>query len=393
MKNKLLVLISLILVMAVLYSPESSSQTPTYTILLTNDVPVSATEYQFDIYLLRTGTTPLELGGIQIGLLYNEAVKNGGTLTLSYVPGSVDPAIVASTEQNTFNLATSSAPGILRIVAHLASGGPGTGAIISEIAPGTRVGRLSLVNSVPFSAQNMSVKWSFGSPYASVITAYINGINTDITVPANHFVNLASPLLPVELTSFVYNVSGRQLNFNWETKTELNTNKFEIERGLTFSKDASIIWTSVGIIKAAGTSVSPKLYSFTEKNIQAGKYQYRLKMIDNDGTYKYSNVIETEVTFPKNFELSQNYPNPFNPSTTIEYQVPVDSKIKLEVYSITGEKVVELVNQDQQAGYYSVNFGSSTSRLASGVYFYYFIGTEKATGNNFSSVKKMVLLK
>ena len=116
-------------------------------------------------------------------------------------------------------------------------------------------------------------------------------------------------------------------------------------------------------------------------------------MIDNNGSYKYSSVVETEISLPKEFAISQNYPNPFNPSTKIDYQVPVDAKVILEVYNITGQKVVELVNQDQQAGYYSVNFGSSSSKLASGVYIYRIVATEKANGNNFSSIKKMMLLK
>ena len=114
-------------------------------------------------------------------------------------------------------------------------------------------------------------------------------------------------------------------------------------------------------------------------------------MIDNDGSFKYSQLVETEVALPKEFAISQNYPNPFNPSTKIDYQVPVDAKVIMEVYSITGQKVVELVNQDQQAGYYSVNFGAS--KLASGVYIYRIAATEKASGKNFSSIKKMMLLK
>jgi hypothetical protein len=186
-------------------------------------------------------------------------------------------------------------------------------------------------------------------------------------------------------------VSGRQVNFSWETKTEVNSSKFEIDRALVGTKDATVTWSSVGTVQAAGNSNSPKKYSYTDKNLQAGKYQYRLKMIDNDGSYKLSDVVETEIAVPKDFALNQNYPNPFNPSTKIDYQVPVDAKVILEVYNITGQKVVELVNQDQQAGYYSVNFGAS--KLASGVYIYRLSASDKATGNNFSSIKKMMLLK
>jgi Secretion system C-terminal sorting domain len=116
-------------------------------------------------------------------------------------------------------------------------------------------------------------------------------------------------------------------------------------------------------------------------------------MIDNDGSYKLSDAVETVIAVPKDFELSQNYPNPFNPSTKINYQVPVDAKVILEVYNIAGQKVVELVNQDQPAGFYSVSFGTSSNKLASGVYIYRIAATEKVSGKNFSSIKKMMLLK
>jgi hypothetical protein len=114
-------------------------------------------------------------------------------------------------------------------------------------------------------------------------------------------------------------------------------------------------------------------------------------MIDNDGSFSYSTVQTAEVAIPKDYALSQNYPNPFNPITKIDYQVPVDAKVIMEVYNIAGQKVIELVNQDQSAGYYTVDFGSS--KLSSGVYIYRLAAINKATGNNFSSIKKMMLLK
>ena len=88
---------------------------------------------------------------------------------------------------------------------------------------------------------------------------------------------------------------------------------------------------------------------------------------------------------------NQNYPNPFNPSTKIHYQVLVDAKVIMEVYNITGQNVVELVNQNMSAGYYTVDFGAS--KLSSGVYIYRLAATDLSTGTNFSSIKKMMLLK
>jgi hypothetical protein len=202
-------------------------------------------------------------------------------------------------------------------------------------------------------------------------------------------------VLPVELSSFTSNTNGRDINLKWETKTEKNSDKFEIDRALISKEGILSAWSYISLVNAAGSSLAPKNYNFTDKNLQSGKYQYRLKMIDYDGSFKYSKVVETEVSLPKNFELSQNYPNPFNPSTKINYSIPSDSKVILEVYSTNGERIAQLVNENQSAGFYSVNFGSTSinKNVSSGVYFYRIIAVDNAKGNQFTSIKKMMLLK
>ena len=114
------------------------------------------------------------------------------------------------------------------------------------------------------------------------------------------------------------------------------------------------------------------------------KFLYRLKQIDNDGQFEYSDVVEVEIV-PKEFALYQNYPNPFNPSTKINYSVPFDSKVIISIYSITGELVTELVNDNVAAGSYSVNFNGSN--LASGIYFY------RMAAGSFVKTYKMMLMK
>jgi hypothetical protein len=228
-----------------------------------------------------------------------------------------------------------------------------------------------------------SLSASINTPFNNLGDISTNGLF--LTVVQNN------GALPVELFSFISNMNGRNIQLNWETKTEKNSNKFEIER-TSLGNDK---WAYIGSVKAAFLSNSPKQYSFTEKNLLAGKYQYRLKMIDNDGTFEFSKVIEADITLPKNFELNQNYPNPFNPSTKISYSIPNDSKVTLNIYSLTGEKVGELVNQVQSAGYYTVDFGNSTvhKNLSSGVYLYRLNAVDKSTGKDYSFIKKMVLLK
>jgi hypothetical protein len=394
MRNKFLFSMMFLFIIVGLYVPASYSQNPTFTITLTNDQQTDGSHYQFDVYLLNSSVNTFELAGIQLSLSYTNTTKGTGTMTAAwdFSATGLNSANAPLPAPNT------TTAGVIK-AASKAPPGSGLGTIISTNGLGTFIGTLKLSNTVPFSLAPLGIAFILQGQNAfyTKVSAYVAGSNVEltsplITPPLGTYTNtLANPTLPVELTSFLSNVNGRQINLNWETKTEVNFNKFEIERSLVSTKEATVTWASVGNVQASGTSSAPKKYSYTEKNLQAGKYQYRLKMIDNDGSFKYSSVQSAEVAMPKDFAVSQNYPNPFNPTTTIVYQVPVDAKVIMEVYNIAGQKVSELVNQDMSAGYYTANF--SSSNLASGVYIYRVVAVDKASGNNFSSIKKMMLLK
>ena len=283
MKANFLFAAVLMLMMVGLFSSSSVAQNPTYTCTLANDVVTSGNVLEFDIYLLRTGGTPFELAQFQGGFTFNNAIKGAGTLTASWVPGSNDPALVTSGQINTLNAASTSAAGVIRIAPKLAAGGAGSGAIISNVAPGTRIGRLRLTNSVPFVIAPANVLWNFSivSPnYPTKVFAYV-GINTDVTVQGGHLNNLANDPVPVELSSFTASSQDRNVNLSWATKTEVNTSMFQIERTVQNTQS----WIKVGEVSASGNSNSTKEYSFTDKKLNSGKYIYRLKMIDADGTF------------------------------------------------------------------------------------------------------------
>lgn len=97
-----------------------------------------------------------------------------------------------------------------------------------------------------------------------------------------------------------------------------------------------------------------------------------------------SNVGEVS-SLPKEFALQQNYPNPFNPATSINYELPVTGLVILNIFDVTGKEVATLVNEQQNAGMYSVQFDGSN--FASGVYFY------RIQAGEFTQVKKMFLIK
>ncbi|MEJ5306662.1 MAG: T9SS type A sorting domain-containing protein, partial [Ignavibacteria bacterium] len=160
----------------------------------------------------------------------------------------------------------------------------------------------------------------------------------------------------------------------------------EIERKVIEASGFEKKWENIGFVKGNGNSNSPKQYSFIDNFVSGGKVIYRLKQIDIDGTFSYSNEIEVDLKVPKELILYQNYPNPSNPSTTISFTIEKDGPVTLKVYDILGREIVTLVNSELKAGeIHRVKFDGSN--LSSGVYFY------RLESNNKGLVKKFTLIK
>ena len=144
-------------------------------------------------------------------------------------------------------------------------------------------------------------------------------------------------------------------------------------------------WNTIGFIEGHGNSNSPKDYFYIDANVNGGKYIYRLKQLDTDGSFEYSKIIEVDLGSTTKFELSQNYPNPYNPVTAIKFSLPESGNVKLTIYNLLGEQVVESVNEFKNAGVHTVNFNAS--ELNSGVYIY------KVESNGLVQSRKMTLIK
>ncbi len=110
-----------------------------------------------------------------------------------------------------------------------------------------------------------------------------------------------------------------------------------------------------------------------------------------DTTFTGTGPVTTSSIIPTEFSLSQNFPNPFNPTTKIEYSIPVEGKVSILIYDIAGREVMNLVNTNQTAGFYSVNFNGAN--LASGMYFYRINVEGGEEAKNFQATKRMVLIK
>ncbi len=188
-------------------------------------------------------------------------------------------------------------------------------------------------------------------------------------------------VVPVELVSFSCEVNYPSVKLHWVTATELNNQGFEVERKTSESEQ----WQKIGSVNGRGTTTTPSEYYFNDENLTSGKYNYRIKQIDFDGSFEYSEVITADLSTPSAFELGQNYPNPFNPSTRITYSIPKSSFVTLKVYDILGNEIATLVNQTQDAGNYNVSFNAEN--LSNGIYIY------SLNADNFTDVKKMILMK
>ncbi len=210
--------------------------------------------------------------------------------------------------------------------------------------------------------------------------------------------------LPVEFTAFSASAIDNKVELKWKTATEVNNYGFEIERSAVSNRQSANAaagnsaggglnaesWEKIGFVKGAGNSNSPRQYFFTD-NLSNLSYfsdlKYRLKQIDNNGTFKYSKTINVSLSVTSKFTLMQNYPNPFNPTTVISFQIPVKSLVKLNVYNLLGEKVAGLIDEEEYPGKYSIEFSATKYNLASGIYIYSLVA------GNFSSVKKFIIMK
>lgn len=198
------------------------------------------------------------------------------------------------------------------------------------------------------------------------------------------FAYLMDMLIPVELTSFIALVDGNNVKLTWSTASEKNNLGFEIQRR-SGSK-----FVTIGYVKGKGTTTQAQTYSYTDKDLTAGKYAYRLRQVDYNGAYEFSQIIEVNVEAPKIFSLGQNYPNPFNPSTKIDFNLAVDSKVTLKIFNLLGEEVALIVSGNLNAGTHNVIFDAS--KLNTGIYIYK-LEAAGSDGSTFRSVKKMTLIK
>jgi hypothetical protein len=189
-------------------------------------------------------------------------------------------------------------------------------------------------------------------------------------------------IVPVELTSFTATSVLNNIQINWSTASELNNLGFDVERSQSDLNN----WQKIGFVSGTGTSSNSNNYIFVDENLSSGKYSYRIKQIDFDGSSKYYGSIEVDHMTVNKFYLSEAYPNPFNPSTKINFSVEKNANTTLKIYNSLGQLVGTIFNGMAESGkYYSIDFRAEN--LSSGIYF-----SVLESSNNLIT-KKIILLK
>jgi hypothetical protein len=246
-------------------------------------------------------------------------------------------------------------------------------------------------------------EYKFGCMWNGIDTTVANYMDNENGYGVNHILFLtngtpftivdtfgvigSTHIVPVELSSFTASLNNYTVLLNWTTETELNNLGFEIERKILKEKSHGD-WITIGFIEGQGTTTEPQFYSFSDDigSLSASSLIYRLKQVDYNGSFEYSEEVTVEnSTLPDKYALSQNYPNPFNPSTKISWQSPVGSWQTLTIYDLLGNKVETLIDEYKSAGKYEVEWDAS--EFTSGVYIY------KIIAGSFTQTRKMILMK
>jgi len=292
----------------------------------------------------------------------------------------------------------------LNVSIELPFGPMGIAGVQSNIHPEFRIenDRKNLINRNFFALENTagSGTWApFSPPVGNNAYPHLDhtgrspGDNATQTLTRGFWIPLLRPLfgakasgveqieeicpewIPVELVDFKARATGQGIDLYWETASEIDNYGFYVERR-DVTPGVEDAWTQIDFVKGNGTTTTMSTYNFTDKAVVNGHtYSYKLRQVDRDGSQScYETLVQT-VMFDGDSQmvLEAASPNPFGASsstTSIDYTVPADGKVILEIVDIFGNTVKTLVNEEMSSGSYNKSWdGTDTS------------GREVVTGN------------
>jgi hypothetical protein len=356
----------ILLQLTLLISITAQAQIPSYLLKITNEFQTGPGDYEFDVFILHTGSETFELANIGFGIGFDTTILNGGTPTFSLV--SAGPAYCDLNSSQQPNLlppvgsgvstATRNVGGVIYRFVNVAprfNPGIGNGTIINIADsgcthPGNRIGRFNLHNSVPFTANStckhvFSTAISAGGISNTVISAYVGGLAVSIGINANNQSYLAGQTpatctqnivlnpdnLPIELVKFDAEINNEKVFVTWITASEINNDYFIVEK----SKNARD-WNLVDSIKGAGNSTTEHFYESIDEYPFQGSSYYRLKQVDFDGKISYSRAVHLNIE--SSFEINA-YPNPSDNFFTLVLSSHDQSPCLFILYDATGSEI------------------------------------------------------
>jgi len=268
----------------------------------------------------------------------------------------------------------------------------------------------------PVNGSQSTLAWFENKPDSAFAVNYDGVFNTafstfywkNMTVGLNGFLDRtldwisgSGGSLPVELADFKGEWIGEKVRLTWSTRSESNNAGWEIQKSevspSTPLRDQNADWNNVGFVAGKGTTTEPQSYVFgfpVTRN--SSPVTFRLKQIDLDGNFTYSELLEMTPELPAAFAIGQNYPNPFNPETRIRVDLPDVSEIRFEVFNLLGQLVKSEVFKEKEAGSHLLVWNGrdlSGNQAATGVYFYRISLVSLSTGKKITETRSMVMVK
>lgn len=286
----------------------------------------------------------------------NDLSHDWKALAPGFAPGSVDYDITLYPGTGLDNLAN-----YKDIPA--ACGAPYQSKLLRVIAKDGVVGGTTQVgpgNWYPFSHLSSYVWCQFPAAATQAITL---GNQTGFSTFRIHGTNtFSSTALPVQLTAFdLTAVDNNFFKLDWQTASELNNYGFEVQRSLDGTD-----FSSIGFIRGNGTTSMIHNYALNDSNVVAEiNYYYRLKIIDFDGTFKYSRVLIGRLRGENSFIVSEFYPNPTNDNVSVNVFAPASNKMTINLFDIVGQ-LISTTNYELKSGWNKVDL--NTSNLAAATY-------------------------
>lgn len=213
------------------------------------------------------------------------------------------------------------------------------------------------------------------------------GYNGGFTNPSGSYsIALTSaegdPSLPVELVNFQAKHNDGDVYLSWKTLSEDDNLGFEVE----VMDPQATTYRTLAFVNASGSATEAQDYNYTASNMEVGTHVFRLKQVDTDGSFVYSQTVEVTVELPDSFVMNPVYPNPFNPQASFDFAVREQQIVRASLYNMLGQEVAQLFN-DVVASSEVKTVSIDGSNLPSGIY------VVRLAGESFESSRTVSLLK